>query len=169
MNDIGAFYDRLYTLSYITRYSGVPRIKDESVAEHSFYVASIVVKLHDAYRFDLGSATTMAIVHDWTEAWTDDVTVATKRAFPEIASAVKMAELRIANSEFSPIVLSHWSDHNMGNTVESKIVHMADVIQCIQYSRHEIKLGNDGYMEEVLGMSVRRLTKLEGELREYRK
>ena len=156
-NSIQEFYDRLYRLSYITRYSVVPRIKDESVAEHSFYVASLVIKLHDDYDFHIGRAVTMAVIHDWTEAWTDDITIATKREFPEIADAVKLAEYAVANKKFSLVVKDHWADHSLGNSVEAKIVSMADVIQCMQYTSHEIKLGNTGYMTEVLKSTKDRL------------
>lgn len=169
MSSIDSFYDRLYRLSYITRYSVVPRIKDESVAEHSFYVASIVIKLHDEYKFNVDEAVTMAIVHDWTEAWTDDVTVATKRKFPSIAKAVKESELEVANEEFSPLVLDRWLEHNSCITLESKIVHMADVIQCIQYTKHEVNLGNNGYMLDVLNTSKQRLKILEEALYEYKR
>ena len=169
MSSIKEFYDRLYKLSYITRYSVVPRIKDESVAEHSFYVASLVIKLHEYYEFNLGKATTMAIIHDWAEAWTDDITVATKKQFPLIEKAVRYAELEVANNKFSPVVLEHWSEHNKGTTVEAKIVHMADIMQCMQYASHEIKLGNSGYMCDVLKDANERLEKLEEELYEYKR
>ena len=48
------YYNKIYRLEYIIRYSNVPRIHDESVASHSFFVAAILMKLNDDYDFDLG-------------------------------------------------------------------------------------------------------------------
>lgn len=169
MNSVEEFYHQLYNLSYITRYSVVPRIKDESVAEHSFYVASIVVKLYDDYNFDLGKAVAMAVIHDWTESWVDDVTVATKRAFPYIAEAVKIAEKQVVLNNFSATTASLWFEHEAKQSVESLIVHYADVIQCMQYSGNELKLGNDGYMKEVFFMSGERAKELKELLNEFKR
>lgn len=43
----------MYNLDYIVRYSNVPRIKNETVAAHSFFVALEVYKLYEEYEFDL--------------------------------------------------------------------------------------------------------------------
>ena len=169
MNSIDDFYSQLYNLSYITRYSTVPRVKDESVAEHSFYVASIVVKLYDEYVFDVGTAVTMAVIHDWTESWVDDVTVATKKKFPLIAEAVRLAEKETVLNEFTPYSSDLWLRLSYGTSVEAMIVHYADVLQCIQYAKHEVKLGNNGYMLKVLDMSTERAKLLEEKLNEFKR
>lgn len=168
MNDISKFYSTIYNLSYITRYSNVPRIKNESVAEHSFFVAAIVIELYESYEFDLGKALAMAIVHDWTESYVDDVTVVTKRMFPAIGTAIAKAELQVADTAFSKHAASIWHEfHASPYTVEQLIVKYADVLQCSQYSKNEIALGNHGYMKEVYDSSVKRANKLKGELLNY--
>jgi 5'-deoxynucleotidase YfbR-like HD superfamily hydrolase len=135
------FYKQIYNLSYITRYSVVQRIKNESVAEHSFYVASIVIKLADFYAFDVNRAAAMAIVHDWSESWIDDITVATKKQFPMIAHAAEASENLVVASNFSNVPFMLWQEHKEKESVESLIVHYADILQCMQYSANEIKLG----------------------------
>lgn len=169
MNEVEAFYKQIYNLSYISRYATVPRIKNESVAEHSFYVASIVMKLHEIYIFDMHKAVAMAVMHDWTESWIDDTTALVKRQFPEIAAAVKNAEYDIANDHFNNEVYSLWYDLNNKKTIESLIVHLADVIQCSQYAKNEIKLGNNGYMQDVLNISELRIQDLMEELHDYKR
>lgn len=168
MNNIDKFYKVIYGLSYVTRYATIPRIKDESVAEHSFYVASLVIELRKYYNFDVGSATVMAVSHDWIEAWVDDITIKTKRDFPIIADAVNVAEREAANRELSDHVLPYWNEMQACETVEAKIVRLADILQCIQYSSHEIKLGNSGYMTEVLDSANSRLSVLIKELEHAR-
>jgi 5'-deoxynucleotidase YfbR-like HD superfamily hydrolase len=165
---IQEFYEQIYNLSHIQRYSTVPRIKNESVAEHSFFVAALVVRLHKDYQFDIGRAVSMAILHDWTESWIDDITVPTKRKFEEIELAISKAEIEVAHEEFPEPILSLWLEHKDGLSIESKIVHLADVMQCIQYAKGEVTLGNK-YMERVLNDSESRLISLIGEVNVYRR
>lgn len=165
---IQEFYEQIYNLSHIQRYSTVPRIRSESVAEHSFFVAALVVRLHKDYEFDLGKAVSMAIVHDLTESWIDDITVPTKRKFEEIENAISMAEIATAHEEFPEPVLELWLEHKDGLSIESKVVHLADVMQCIQYAKGEVTLGNK-YMERVLIESETRLITLVGDVNEYRR
>lgn len=154
-------YNKLYNLSYITRYSAVPRVKNESVAEHSFYVASIVIMLSDTYKFDVGKAVTMAVIHDWPEAWLGDITVAVKREYPAIKDAVNIAEEQVVKDNFGIMTTELWLEHTNKTSIESLIVHLADVMQCKQYAEHEIKLGNDGYMREVLELASSRQNEIE--------
>ena len=41
------FTDKIYTLKALTRYNNKFKIISESVAEHSFFVAIFVLKLHE--------------------------------------------------------------------------------------------------------------------------
>lgn len=163
------FYNQIYNLCFIKRYSVIPRLHEESIAEHSFFVSSIVIKLYDDYEFDLGEALIMAVTHDWTESYTDDITIATKRAFPVIAKAVNRAELSIAKKEFSGIVYNAWKSYKESATVEAKIVKYADTLQVIQYAQNEVNMGNDGYMQSVLADAHIRSYKLEAELKEFKR
>lgn len=160
---IKSFYSQIYNLAYIRRYSTIPCVRDESVAQHSFFVAALVIRLHKDYEFDLGKAVTMAIIHDWTESWLDDIMVTTKKEFKNLAKEVSMAELIIAEREFPEPILELWVDNKENESLESKIVHYADVLQCLQYAEHEIKLGND-YMLRVHDESLKRIHQIEGEL-----
>ena len=52
-NDIATFARDIDTLRSLIRYQNCNRLVNESVAEHSFYVASFVMKLREYYNFDL--------------------------------------------------------------------------------------------------------------------
>ena len=110
----------------------------------------------------------MAISHDWAESHTGDITIAVKREFPNIGRAVNSATL-VVQASYSPIVFDTLYDLNNGYSPESLIVNMADIIQCMQYSAHEIKLGNTGYMTDVYKESVIRLSTVQEKLNEYEK
>lgn len=152
------FYNEYYVLSYITRYSNVIRIKNESVAEHSFFVALLVLKLYDDYDFDLSKALSMALVHDILEADVNDITHYTKKKYPLIGLAVKKAEQE-ASEQLTGIVKESF-DYTQESSVESIVLHLADVTQCSQYAHHECQLGNTGYMQKVYQESVARTKEL---------
>lgn len=163
-----AFYRKIYSLAYIIRYSGVPRVKNESVAEHSFFVASLVIKLHEAYDFDIGSALQMAITHDWAEAFIGDVTHAVKLNYPDIAKAMHEAEKETIKT-FSSKVYNKLCQYSRQESVEAMVVALADVIQVAQYAEHEVKLGNTGYMIDVANSAYKRLEQLKEQLDEYKR
>ena len=168
MNSLNDFLAQIYNLAFIHRYSVIPRVKNESIAEHSFFVASLVIRLREEYSFDLGKAVTMATIHDWTESWTDDITVATKRKFPLIADSVAVIEFQVVRQNFPSYIKQHWMEYKEGHSVEAKIVKYADTLQVIQYAENEAKLGNR-YMESVVEDAKQRLLKLEDELNEYKR
>jgi putative hydrolase of HD superfamily len=159
----------MLNLAHIKRYSVIPRIHEESIAEHSFFVAAIVMKLYDDYEFKVGHATCMAILHDWTESYTDDITVMTKRAYPEIAEVIERVESKIAQVELSPMAYELWKEYKDGSTVESKIVKYADTIQVIQYAQGEVNLGNSAYMKSVVDDATYRSIKLKELLNEFKR
>lgn len=159
------FYELMYRLAYIIRYSNVPRVKDESVAEHSFFVAVLVMKFYDQYKFNLGVALQIAIAHDCPESMTNDLSHETKTLFPEIKDVIKRAEKEFLKQ--MPYAIKRGVELLEMDTVESKIVALADAMQCHQYSSHEASLGNQGYMTTVLHSSSERIRKLREELKRY--
>jgi len=150
---------KLYNLSYITRYSNTPRIKDENVAEHSFFVAIEVLNLYLDYDFNLGEAIIMSITHDIPEADTDDVNHLIKKKYPKLAKELKIVEKEIVET-YPDFIKKPIFEFDKMETFESVIVNMADAIQCMTYSKNEIKLGNKGYMVEVYDNSKKRVTEV---------
>lgn len=151
--------NKLYNLSYLIRYSNVKRIKNESVAEHSFYVAVEVLKLYEDYIFDLGKALGMAITHDFAESDIDDVNHKIKHTYPEVAKALKDAEKSIIK-KYPDFIQDYIKEYDEGDSIEHLIVHIADAAQCITYSKNEIELGNKSYMEKVYKESIERVNTL---------
>jgi 5'-deoxynucleotidase YfbR-like HD superfamily hydrolase len=150
----------IYRLSYIKRYSNVPKIKEESVAEHAFFVSAIVIKLHEEYEFDLGKALLLAVSHDMAEMELNDCPHIIKKKYPSIALAYEECEKEVRELLPKP-VSDAIQEFDEASTIEAKIVQLADAIQCIQFSRNEVDLGNQGYMRVVLNNSYRRKMNLE--------
>ena len=160
------FLEDIYRLRYIKRYSNIPTIHDESVAEHGFFVAAIVMDLHDSYEFNLGTALAMAIAHDMPEIELNDCPHIIKNKYPEIKEAYKICESKVARTMPTSIQLSI-NQYNKGISREAKFVHLADIMQCIQYAEGEVKLGNAGYMARVINRSMERKHKLLKEIEKY--
>ena len=140
----------LYKLKYIIRYSNYARVTNEDVAQHSFYVSCIVIELHQRYKeTDLGKMLLMSTVHDWPESIIDDVSHAVKRDYPAVAKALKVAERKVVKN-YPLEVQDAFNEFEDQKTLESKIVKLADTIQCIQYLENEHTLGNSSLMQLLL-------------------
>lgn len=160
------YLEDIYKLKHIKRYSNIPTIHEESVAEHGFFVASILFDLFDTYSFSLGDAMCIAVCHDMPEMELNDCPHVIKENYPEIAKAYDVCESRV--TEDLPRSVAYFvSEYNAKHTCEAKIVELADIIQCIQYTQGEIKLGNEGYMRRVLTESLIREQILRKELKQY--
>ena len=158
------FREDIYVLDTIKRYSTVYTIKEESVASHSFFVAALVLDLHSTYEFDLGGALGIAICHDMPEIELNDIPRPIKLKYPELNRLLKKHEDDIIKE--MPIAVRRFLKwyKNSPNSTESLIVKLADTLQCIQFAENEIKLGNKGYMLEVVSKSYEIIRKLEEKL-----
>ena len=152
-------FDELYRLAFITRYSNMPRIRNESVAEHSFFVASITIQMRQILHFDLAKVVTLAIIHDWPEARVDDVSHKVKRDFPEVKKALRQAEGKIIEGYAPELQVQYRNIDSELQTFNHLILHLADAVQCVQYSQAEINLGNK-YMDTIYKESVERSCEL---------
>jgi|TARA_R110002126_G_scaffold38334_1_gene114522 5'-deoxynucleotidase YfbR-like HD superfamily hydrolase len=162
-----AFFEHAYTLEYTKRYSMSPVINQESVASHSYFVALAVMLLAEEYDFSLATAIKIAIVHDLPEIEISDVNHLVKKKYPILAKEIKETEKTIIDK--FPVAVKQYCEMYDNDSVEAKIVHMADAMQCSQYARSEIKLGNKGYMDQVLQNSEHRVRNLAQELEEHLK
>ena len=115
--DDDKFYDLVYRLKFLTRYSNIPRNINESVAEHSFFVCMILMNLYSKYQFDIGWALQMAVCHDVAEAYTNDISHQTKTMFPEIRDTLHKIEMTLAKEFPHPIQVAI-EDH-LGDSVEA--------------------------------------------------
>jgi putative hydrolase of HD superfamily len=159
------YIESVYRLRFINRYTNRIRVRNEDVAQHSFFVAAIVLKLHDDYEFDLGLALQLAISHDITEADLSDVTHDVKHKHPGIAREIKKAEA-IEIKKYPRAVQVGSKIFNECLTVESLIANLADVIQVQQYAMSESSLGNST-LDDIFDATDKRITKLQQELCRY--
>ncbi len=162
------FVDNIYTLKALTRYNNKFKIISESVAEHSFFVAVLVLKMHDDYKFNLEKALKMGLIHDIPELHLSDVTHDVKRNFPKLAKEVTNAEYVIMRDKY-PNWYESFKEFEDQNSVEALVVKMADNLSCVQYATAEMELGNKDYMKDVAQSAGRRVMECERKLKKYRR
>ena len=162
------FTDKIYILKALTRYNNKFKIISESVAEHSFFVAILVLKMHDDYKFNLEKALKMGLIHDIPELHLSDVTHDVKRNFPQLAKEVTKAEFVIMRNKY-PNWYSTFKSFEDQDSVEALVVKMADNLSCVQYASAEMDLGNKGYMKDVAQSAGKRVMECERKLKKYRR
>lgn len=164
------FVDDVYVLKALSRYNNKFKIINESVAEHCYFVILIVLKLNDYYKFNLEKALSIAAIHDLPEIYVSDVTHDVKKNFPNIKKALSEAEQEIMKNKFGKNFYDLYNEYEIKhNSIESKIVELADIISCMQYSNAEITLGNKGYMLDVYKNSKKRLNVLLKNIKENKR
>ena len=141
-NDIATFAKDIDILRSLVRYQNCHRNINESVAEHSFYVAAFVLKLREYYEFDLQAALKTALIHDVMESRISDVPHNIKLKNPALAEALEEAETKVLKEMFYPEAHVLLINFNHGGTPEGLVVQLADILSVVLYANAEIKSGN---------------------------
>lgn len=134
-------------LGEIIRYNNRPKIKNENVAEHTFYVATTVLKICRIFNLSevvKTKALEFAIVHDIPEILIGDVPYDTKVNNPLLREEIEKAELRTL-SESMPEYLDSYSKfvkEEKEETTAYLVTKLADTVSVLQYSNRELDLGN---------------------------
>lgn len=170
MNEGFTIPQKVYNLKFIQRYSITPRITNETVAEHSFFVATYVMELYNDYKFDLNKAVQMAIIHDFAESFIGDITLSTKTMCPDLVEAVSNAEKEVMFQNFPSFIYELYREYEQRTSVESLIVKLADTMQVKQYAGNEIELGNNSItMRSIFSRAVDDIDLFERKLVVYKR
>ena len=141
-NDIATYAKDIDMLRNLIRYQNCPRLINESVAEHSFYVAALVLKLREYYEFNLEVALKTALIHDIPESRISDIPHNIKAANPNLTKALEEAEAKVTSEMLSDEATILIKEFNNGETVEGKVCQLADILSVVLYASDELKVGN---------------------------
>ena len=137
-------------LSYVDRFSSIPVVVRENVAEHSFWVVLYSMMIHREVGGPaeaLPGLLAYAAVHDLPECLTGDVVRTFKYSSPEMKSAVDVAEGALTK-RFPPELLGTYSDAVAGTEdpryglYVKEVVKAADFLSLYQYMWRERSKGN---------------------------
>lgn len=132
---------KVYQLKNIVRYNNRERIKDESVAEHSFYVALITLMICDKLNLSkqiTSDSVIKAILHDMPETELNDITydVKEKLNLRPLLKTYEDAYFQNNFNSFSELMTSNTRD------ISDVVVKIADTLSVRQYCTNEKSLGN---------------------------
>lgn len=154
-------------LRFITRYATAPRSSRESVAEHSFFVAAYVLRLAEFYQFDVTSALSLALMHDYSEAYISDVPHPIKAQNPKLEEALNEAESKVLCEHLSEDMASLLKKFNEKDGPEALVCVLADIMSVVSYAKFEMELGNSSYMKQVYECTRPRFVQVIDSLKPY--
>lgn len=156
-------------LRHLPRWSGHAVIKPESVAEHCYYVGIIAGAIGRKYEHLSGKTLDMAklyeqvAMHDVEEVFFGDLPSPAKKAFPYLLKSYERAfkeSVRDKLEGVDDIGYKHFYNRiEEDNSIETKIMKIADVLHTVQYVYSEYKLGNRvrSLLDKVISHSVDRI------------
>ena len=133
------YLQSIYQLKNLVRYNTRLRLKDETVAEHSFYVSLLVLKLCEIYNLDEDityKCLVMAVLHDMPEIELNDITHDVKERL-NLRPMLKTYEDEYFKKNFKKYSALLYSQG-----IEKTIVDIADAYSVKQYVLSEMTLGN---------------------------
>lgn len=154
----------VYRLKNVIRYNTRCKLKDESVAEHSFYVALFALKICEEYKINEQTTNLClikAILHDMPEIDLNDITHDVKERL-KLRPFLKQYEDEYFEKHFK----YYANIMTKSLPIVDTIVILADAWSVYQYSLNEIQLGNKSIeIEEIYDESKERIKKLEEHLK----
>lgn len=152
--------DKLMTLSTLIRYNNSFHIRNESVAEHSFYVAFYTMKICSILQVNSdveNLALKTAIIHDVHESELSDIPHDIKANNKQIEDFCLEFEKSFNKKYFPEIDKSFSSISEDEAKLVKIIVELADIIDVLQFARHEIKIGNS-HFRKIYDIAQTRIT-----------
>lgn len=132
-------------LADMKRYNNRIKIKSESIAEHSFFVAYNIIKIGYDYAIPneiVNEAVSIAIAHDFPEMFTSDLPHDCKQRYPELRSLLATVEQEFIQREM-PELRERYDKLLQGNSLAVLLVDIGDAVSVLQYCNREIELGNN--------------------------
>lgn len=156
------FLLKFYGLKNLIRYNHRLRIKNESVAEHSFFTTLFTIQLCD--EFNIGGeikeiAIIKALLHDLPEIEFNDITHDVKEKL-NLRELINKAEHHYLTNNLSIFTLAFMFDTN---DIANTIVEYADALSVLQYCKNEQLLGNST-MQPIIDEVSLRCLKIENKL-----
>lgn len=159
------------SLAHVTRFNNRPQHFEESVAEHSFYVAyftQIICWLvsEKGVKLDAQKAIAMALIHDQEEGISGDILNPFKYHSKKVNEAIKEVNKETINMVFETLppnmgkdFINLWHEESERDSIESQIVKVADTLSLISKCYEEMEAGNN-YFTEIYKRDIKKLKNL---------
>lgn len=159
------------SLAHVTRFNNRPQHFEESVAEHSFYVAYITQVLcwlltEEKVKIDTKGAIQMALIHDQEEGFSGDILNPFKHFNPKVERAIKEVNKETINMMFENLppkmgkdFVNLWHEETERDSIESEVVKVADTLSLIAKCYEEMEAGNN-YFAGIYKKEIKNLRSL---------
>lgn len=131
-------------LADMKRYNNRIKLKSESIAEHSFFVAYNILKIGYDYKLPndvVNEAVSIAIAHDYPEMFTSDLPHDCKQKYPELRELLSKIEIEYIKEEM-PELYDRYQKLLNEDSIVITLVDVGDAISVLQFCNREIELGN---------------------------
>lgn len=158
----------LAQMSTVGRYSAFPVHHRENVAEHSYYVMfySWVLAQHfeeiHGFKIDYRSLLQKGMFHDLDESITGDIIRSFKWHDTDLHNAMTRVSTEVMTDTFhdlpggGPLIVLDWQT-SKDDSIEGRLVDLADVWAVYIYLNREIALGNKWAMDHVKNVLYKRI------------
>ena len=159
------------SLAHVTRFNNRPQHFEESVAEHSFYVAYITQILcwlidENGDQVDTKKAIQMALIHDQEEGFSGDILNPFKHYNKKVSEAIKEVNKETINMMFETLpekmgrdFVNLWHEEAERDSIESQVVKVADTLSLISKCYEEMETGNN-YFSGIYKKEIKNLKTL---------
>ena len=140
----------VYKMSNIIRYSQQNKIKQESVAEHSYFVMWFINRLCTKYNLNDNIrllALEAGLLHDVPEVITNDITYDVKQMIPEVSALLQPYEEDVIKEHSYNAWKVLFNPETEDEILAKTIVKHADILSVYQYCYNEEMLGNKNFTE----------------------
>lgn len=160
----------LLRLGEMIRYNNRAKIKQESVATHSWVAATSVIRICKYFNIPKEirqEALELVVIHDVGELATNDIPYDFKINNPKLKVYLEGAEIDFIEKNYPEF----YDEYILLNKVEKEkttvgiLVKLADALSVYQYTKNELKLGNKTQeMQDIFDESEERVIRLVNEL-----
>jgi len=158
-------FEQHQRLGCLTRFSNIPRLGAQSVAEHGYSVTFLAMLVGDylgerGVKVDKLHLLEMGLVHDVEEVVSGDILKTLKHG----EFRVELDKLNLKNMRYlirmlgvsGKKYLDAWKEAKEGKTLEAKLICFVDMVDRIIYCLKETHLGNN-YFREILEFETAKL------------
>jgi 5'-deoxynucleotidase YfbR-like HD superfamily hydrolase len=161
MNRLVRLIEKLRGLNFVRRWNFHPHLRDENVAEHSFWVAIITAAIAP----ERPQLVLVALMHDAEEAITADCPALVKGHVAGWDRVVDKAEEELFSGSLpvgdDPAVCALWDARRA-----EAVVKFADQVAALLYTKEEIGMGNAQFeriQRELIASAWKSIAKLHGD------
>lgn len=159
-------FEQHQRLNCLIRFSNVPRLASQSVAEHSYSTTFLALVVADYLalkdvKVDKLRMLEMGLVHDVEEVISGDILKTLKHGgFKKELDKMNLQNmdylLRMLPPPMELYYLAVWDEAKQRETLEARLLSFVDMLDRILYSLRETHLGNN-YFREIVAFETKKL------------